>query len=55
MNTSLSAGHSLPGVNDRFVLVTRELLERLDDDELRVGDILTVAEDGRVTGRWREM
>lgn len=57
MNTSNFAGHSSPGINDRFVPVTGDLLERLNDDALRakvrVGDILTCAEDGRVTGFWR--
>ncbi|MEM5461417.1 hypothetical protein VSR69_42605 [Paraburkholderia phytofirmans] len=55
MNTSLLAGRSLPGINDQFVPVTPALLQQLHDDELRVGDILTCAEDGRVTGFWREM
>lgn len=60
MNTSISAGRSMPGVSDQFVPVTPALLQQLnDDDELRakvrVGDILTRAEDGRVTGFWREM
>lgn len=59
MNTSNFAGHSSPGISDRFVPVTGDLLERLDDAELRikvrVGDILTCAEDGHVTGFWREM
>ncbi|MFM2465194.1 hypothetical protein P0D87_16240 [Paraburkholderia sp. RL17-368-BIF-A] len=57
MNTSIA--YSSPGVNAKFVPVTTEVLERLDDAELRtklrVGDILTCAEDGHVTGFWREM
>ncbi|MFM0696521.1 hypothetical protein PQQ64_30140 [Paraburkholderia graminis] len=59
MNTSQSVGRSSPGVNSKFAPVTAELLERLDDADLRikvrVGDILTCAEDGRVTGFWRAM
>jgi hypothetical protein len=62
MNTSTLAGRNGPSANDQFLLVTSELLERLDDDELlerldndelHLGDILTCAEDGRVTGFWR--
>lgn len=59
METSISAGHSSPGVNSHFVPVTSDLLERLDDEAVRaavrVGDILTCADNGQVTGFWREM
>lgn len=50
--------HAAPGIKDHFVPVTSELLEHLDENlrsKVRVGDILSCAEDGRITGFWREM
>jgi hypothetical protein len=53
MNTSNTDGRNAPSANDQFVPVTPELLARLQHDDLRLGDILTTAANGRFTGFWR--